>query len=850
MGKLPFRVSARTARLIGRENVSNAESAIIELVKNCYDADAEECIIYIDKNYQNVPLELSVDEFLEFAEDTRAMQIIKSNYILENSSIFKIKENIDENTMDVLEEIFASKNHIYIFDNGEGMDFEVIKNHWMTIGTNNKESNIFSSKGRIRTGAKGIGRFALDRLGSKCELVTLSKYSGESIRWKVSWDDFENNNAKIDEVTAEIDKIKPDRYINDFFALLKKNDHPDLKEINSIESFKHGTLIKISNLRDFWDERYISKMYSNLEMLIPPKEEKSYDVLLLSSSNLNNYGLVKSSVCDDYDYKIHALIDEDQTINIKLTRNEFDLNIIDMGIFETEPFKDHPYDHKSFKDKEISFKYDLNELIPGYKKDSNKSNLLRDIGPFDFTLYFMKKNIQKTDRSKYFFKEVNASSRDKWLGRFGGIKLYRDNFRIRPYGDAGGTSFDWLLLGDRVAKSPAAASHNTGQWRVRPYQVSGVVNISRLANIYFDDKSNREGLQENSTFEGLKEILIRLIQVFEKDRQYIIRAIDKYNDVKFKDKYDNRKAKKLAQDVIRRKYADNDQENDNKNTRGGKTSQEKIELLAQSVLSLEKENEDLVTEMQLLRSLASTGLVITSFAHELKNLTANILPRTEDLKTILRELIKEEQLLSVEEFNDPFVMIRDFREQDIRLKNWLDLSLSAIRKDKRFLKKLDLFSMFDEFKRTWSSALNFQSVTLNIPLLTKERCMIRLFQIDFDSIFNNLIANSLDAFQRNDASSERQIYIEILEENKKLCIKYRDSGPGLSKDIKDPYVIFDSLFTTKVDSTGKQIGTGLGMWILKSTVEYYKGSVDFEDTSCGFGLKIILPLRKDEGFGK
>lgn len=39
MAKIPFNVSARTARLIGRENVENTEGALIELVKNCYDAD-------------------------------------------------------------------------------------------------------------------------------------------------------------------------------------------------------------------------------------------------------------------------------------------------------------------------------------------------------------------------------------------------------------------------------------------------------------------------------------------------------------------------------------------------------------------------------------------------------------------------------------------------------------------------------------------------------------------------------------------------------------------------------------------------------------------------------------------
>lgn len=53
--EIPFRVSARTARLIGRENVAAAESAISELIKNSYDADASFCIVRISPTYTGVP---------------------------------------------------------------------------------------------------------------------------------------------------------------------------------------------------------------------------------------------------------------------------------------------------------------------------------------------------------------------------------------------------------------------------------------------------------------------------------------------------------------------------------------------------------------------------------------------------------------------------------------------------------------------------------------------------------------------------------------------------------------------------------------------------------------------------
>ena len=55
------------------------------------------------------------------------------------------------------------------------MTQDVIENQWMTIGTDYKNRVITSVGGRIVTGAKGIDRFALDRLGDVCEMTTVDK---------------------------------------------------------------------------------------------------------------------------------------------------------------------------------------------------------------------------------------------------------------------------------------------------------------------------------------------------------------------------------------------------------------------------------------------------------------------------------------------------------------------------------------------------------------------------------------------------------------------------------------------------------------------------------------------------
>ncbi len=98
------------------------------------------------------------------------------------------------------------------------MTQNVIREHWMTIGTDNKSNNVFTKTGRVKAGAKGIGRFALDKLGSKCEMTTIfnpkyhhqdtdingEKTNYKGYKWKVDWEDFEGEYKTIDSVGAEL----------------------------------------------------------------------------------------------------------------------------------------------------------------------------------------------------------------------------------------------------------------------------------------------------------------------------------------------------------------------------------------------------------------------------------------------------------------------------------------------------------------------------------------------------------------------------------------------------------------------------------------------------------------------
>lgn len=66
MEKIKFNVSSKTARLIGRENISDLNGAIIELVKNAYDADADSVYIKFNIIFENIPEKIVISETKNF----------------------------------------------------------------------------------------------------------------------------------------------------------------------------------------------------------------------------------------------------------------------------------------------------------------------------------------------------------------------------------------------------------------------------------------------------------------------------------------------------------------------------------------------------------------------------------------------------------------------------------------------------------------------------------------------------------------------------------------------------------------------------------------------------------------
>ena len=842
MKNIPFNVSARTARLIGRENVSSAEGALIELVKNSYDADASFCIVYFDDRFVTFPESLTLAEHEDFKvvlEDLDLQSVLPFYSVDEFSGAYLFSRASYEKAFDVekrslIDKRLSESGKVYIIDNGDGMTQETNERAWMTIGTDNKNSDFVSvNTGRVKSGAKGIGRFALDRLGEKCELLTKTEESENCLLWKVNWNDFDKQGLTIDGVSAVLGETDSSLQGN-----LGNIIDAKLYDFHQVNKITKGSHIKISGARDSWKKSSVEKIFNELASLVPPVEAGGFDVYVYSRKYGAEFGQVLPSICDDFDYKLSAQMDDDGVINFELIRQELDVFRLNQDLLGRSFFGNTSYSKSKLSGEPLKYSKTLYQLIPGLKESSGAAH--ESIGRFDFTLYFLKRVSDKKDIEIFLHRSYNSDSRKRWLEHNNGVRIYRDNFRVRPYGEIGKASWDWLGLGRRQAEDPSAL--RSGRWRVAPHNISGVINISRINNLGLEDKSSREGIQENESFGLFKSIIEAVIKEFEQDRSSLYREIysayiDKKNtptDEELNPKQEQ-DAEKLAQkifDNIKKEHAE------------VKDDSEKLALalLKEKARTREIDDrlEDMKKENSLLRVFASSGITIASFTHELDSLNSKLGNRFDQLGNLIRGYadMDVDARVNIQDFKNPFKRIEMLRRDDERVKNWIKYSLRTIRKDKRKRVKINIKTYLENLRDEWSSTLSERQVSFQVDVVDSSISLMA-YEIDLDCIFNNLIINSADAFKRPGFSGKRAIIIGSKAAGGKVSFSYKDTGPGLSDDIQNPQDIFRPTFTTKTNSLGEEVGTGLGMWLIQKTIEEYGGAAHLGKVE-GFSISMEL----------
>lgn len=559
-----------------------------------------------------------------------------------------------------------------------------------------------------------------------------------------------------------------------------------------------------------------------MENLLPPDVVEDFQIFFFDDETAAEDAQIKSANVDSYDYKIEFQVMDDR-LKIGIMRNEFDFRGEAQEVFE----------QAGFDEEEQKYFYGSEKKIEAFiNRDLGSSNC---IGNYRGTLYFNKISATEKDREKFYYKDIK--DRTNLTKKFGGIKLYRDKFRVRPYGEYGDNDFDWLELSARRNRSPAGLGKSNGQWRVGAEQMLGSVYISRN-NTNLDDAANRNGIQEGAGFNQLKQVIIYVINEFEKDRQSVGRKLaenaKRNNSVK-------QQIQQLRQMAEEEKKQEKEQANksDHADSKSGTVPAVKVSDVVNLLDTMEQEQEEerqeARDESRMLQTLATTGIITNMFMHEIRTLTNNI----------GQELDAAYEAIQYD--HDIDTALNNIRQAIMFKKNfssWFGVTLESIRKDKRLRKKHNIKEMLGKFLETWSDILDKNDVRLHFEC--DDDILFVCFEFDIENIISNLISNSLAAFDRemDTILEKREIYISITAEDAGFVIDYYDTGWGLIEKYKvRPELILDAFESSKITMGQEEDGTGMGMWIVNKIVREYNGYIDLSgnrQNDVGFYIRIRM----------
>jgi signal transduction histidine kinase len=410
-GIFVFKPRARIIKTIGEELISNDNVAVVELVKNSYDAES--------------PI----------------VEITFKGSVKERQEGKKIKKYIDKTNASIV-----------ILDDGKGMDFAVIESAWMEPATNFKKKGENQNTKRKFTGEKGIGRFASAKLASRLELVTKQK-GGNEIVVSFNWDDFSNE----------------DNYLGNI------NVHWEIRPSTEIK--ESGTILKLIDLNNDWDEDKIRELRVTLSRLLNP---------IAPAEDF----LISVNIPDGLDRSLNGIIERPETLNKP-----------DYYIKGTVAENGRPDNFLFFsknKGQEESLTFTEKDFL---LKEPQRESIAGKFA-FEFKMW------NRDDLSK-LSKEVNSTVKNvrKDLDDLSGISIYRDNVRVLPYGNKNN---DWARLDIRRVNNPTLRLSNN--------QIVGYIAIGLDTNPLLKDQSNREGIVEGQALEDVKDFIKLILNEVEQRR--------------------------------------------------------------------------------------------------------------------------------------------------------------------------------------------------------------------------------------------------------------------------------------------------------------------------------------------
>lgn len=772
--ELDFRISSGLKNIIGKELITNDLIAIFELVKNSYDANAKNVRIV----FQNIK-----------------------------------DENKDKGS------------RILIIDDGDGMSYDDLVKKWLFVGYSEKKSSEKEldntdfrdkiDKKRIFAGAKGVGRFSCDRLGSELKLFTKKNNEGFTHHLYMDWNKFEEDQEKefqtvpVDYSTVDAANIEGD----------------------SIRNFRNGTILEIASLNDSWDWKKLKDLKKYLQRLINP-----------------------SQTDEELDFKIYLeakeYVEEDRK-----NSTEGGLKVIN-GVI-----KNIIFENMGIKTTQINCH--IND------KGTKIYTELIDKGTFIFSLE--EKNdftdLRNVNVKLFFLNPVAKAEFRRIMGlpivQYGSIFLYKNGFRIHPYGDEGD---DWLGLDKRKTQGYARF--------LATRELMGRIEINGNQPTFREVSSRDGGVIKTASYFQLinfftKKVLMRL-------EKYVVEGLDWDNVEKRPKSPDDIKADSLKLiDQLVGKVKDPEKAlkfNDNLLEIVEENEARKLPEIVKNIESLKKsvhkQDERKYLDTQLKAFKHSYKGVLERKTKEVKHKNEEVKFLKRDVKQIKKENLflssiagedKKEILglqhhigIATSTINNHLIYLKNRVEKDkpisnddlINIIDKISLQTQKIGSIVRFVTKANYNLMAEKIEEDLVSfikqyvenvytkykeiALDNNNVNIKIDMEKDFEFTCEFKPLEIVIIIDNLINNSLKANANN-------VDLKIIQLNENgIELRFKDDGKGIPQEHIDK--IFNFGFTT----TG---GSGIGLYHVSQIVKKMNGTIDINH-SLENGSEFIIKVGK------
>ena len=732
-----IRPAARLIHTIGSDLIGDSYAALVELVKNSYDADATK-----------------VDIIFKYTEIDNEQALI-----------------------------------ISIKDDGHGMDFDTVINKWLVPATNDKLKRKVSKNGsRTLQGRKGIGRFAASILGQEMTLSTVDA-NGEKSEAVIDWRIFKTDEF-LENIELLIEKKETQEASGTDILIIAKDEK--YEEIVIDENGDEKVIEKIDTKLSYWNRDTLNQLVSELRKLISPFNESIEDKFKINLSFKNspfkdiddNIKIETYPIIKYYDYRVSGTISDKGKANLLFENN------VNPEVVQTEKIEKNLEISESSKFcGEVKIDFRVFDREPEAIENLINKGLINPV-------------------SKVLMGKREARNQ---LNEVYGVNIYKNSFRIRPYGNKG---VDWLGLDKSRVQSFAD--------RVSNNQIVGFVTIQSEEASGLEEKSARDGLKENEFYSGLVELSQKALSELE-ERRYGFRL---------KSKKSRGETSKI-QDKINTLFSLTDV----KSSIGKTLSEFKIDENAideiENILTKEEAKkaelkEEIEKTIAIYQGQATLGKIVNFILHEGRKPLQFFNSETK----IMERYLKFYRAQPTEEDYERLVKSINGFKMNSKFISTLFKRISPLAKLKREKKSdFSVIRVINESLDVFKSSI--EEANIKIDIVGDERVEIFGWSEDLYIALTNLIENSV-YWLGISKTVEKKIVIEVIQNKDSVIIDYKDTGPGLTDLEIESGAIFEPGYSKKIE------GTGLGLAIAGEASDRLNGELSARKSDNGVNFQIEI----------